>query len=52
MQKAEHKKERWFNHFEAHKKTVHDLYGWWSALPEASQYFINNVMRDGHFAEQ
>lgn len=33
------------------RKAVSDLYGEWSALPEASQNFIDNAMRNGHFAE-
>lgn len=32
-------------------KAVTDLYGGWDALPEASQAFIENVMRDGLFAQ-
>lgn len=33
------------------QKAVIDLYGGWDALPEASQRFISNVMRDGRFSE-
>ena len=33
------------------RKAVTDLYGSWDALPEASQAFIENVMRNGQFAQ-
>ena len=33
------------------RKAVTDLYGSWDALPEASQAFIENVMRNGQLAQ-
>jgi len=33
------------------EKAVSELYGDWNALPESSQNFIANVMRDGNFSE-
>lgn len=33
------------------QRAVSDLYGEWSALPDASQMFIQNVMADGRFEQ-
>ena len=48
---AEHETSRKPITLERIHKAVSDLYGGWSTLPEASQNFISNVMRDGHFSE-
>lgn len=47
---AEHEKNATPISFECIQKAVEDLYGSWDALPETSQNFIENVMRDGHFS--
>lgn len=47
----EHEKRGTSISMEMVRKAVTDLYGDWSALPEASQAFIENVMRRGNFAE-
>lgn len=33
------------------RRAVTDLYGDWDILPQTSQMFIENVMRDGHFRD-
>lgn len=48
---AEHEKRGDPITLELIKKAVSDLYGEWKSLPETSQNFITNVMRDGHFSE-
>lgn len=48
---AEHEKKDMPINLERIQKAVTDLYGSWNALPEASQNFISNVMRDGRFNE-
>ena len=48
---AEHEKKDMPINLERILKAVTDLYGSWNALPEASQNFISNVMRDGRFNE-
>lgn len=46
---AEHEKKGQPLTMEQIQKAVSDLYGGWEALPEASQNFIENIMRSGHF---
>ena len=48
---AEHEKKGDPITLERIRKAVSDLYGDWNTLPESSQNFISNVMRDGHFSE-
>lgn len=48
---AEHEKMGQPLTMEQIQKAVSDLYGGWEALPEASQNFIANIMRNGHFEE-
>ena len=48
---AEHEKNGNPITLERIRKAVSDLYEDWNALPEVSQNFISNVMRDGHFGE-
>lgn len=48
---AEHEKRSMPITPEQIRSAVTDLYGSWDSLPEASQAFIENVMRDGHFTE-
>lgn len=48
---AEHEKRGNPITLERIQNAVSDLYGDWNTLPEASQNFISNVMRDGNFSE-
>ena len=48
---AEHEKIGQPLTMERIQKAVSDLYGGWNALPEASQNFIANIMRNGRFEE-
>ena len=48
---AAHKKKGDPIPMERIQKAVSDLYGDWTALPEASQNFISNAIQDGRFEE-
>ena len=48
---AEHKKRGSPITSEQVRRAVIELYGTWEALPETSQEFIGNVMKDGRFEE-
>ena len=46
---AEHEKRGTPLTMDQIKKAVADLYDDWNALPEKSQWFMEDVMNDGHF---
>lgn len=48
---AEHEKRGMPISMEQIRKAVTELYGGWESLPETSQTFIENVMKDGRFEE-